>query len=156
MSCLAQGMAQGGQWARIAIGSIGQHGYFHAGVAALLRESAWWCQKHPDYLLPYIRYKFATIDPRTASAQDHGLLPVWTTLIASAQSRGELRQGSSPEQLGIYLHYLYLGALMRWLTEPQCDLMQEFETVLDLFVDGAAGIRPASDVNTKATAIPRT
>lgn len=110
---------------------------FRAGVTALLLESARWCEQHKDCLLPYIRYKFATFDPSAAPAEDHGLLPVWMALIAAGQVRGELVSSRPPEQLGIHFHYLYLGALMRWLTEPRLDLPEEFEAVVTLFVDGA-------------------
>jgi len=36
---------------------------FRSNVASLLAESAACCERHPDYLLPYVRYKFATLDP---------------------------------------------------------------------------------------------
>jgi len=111
---------------------------FRKGALHLLHESARWCEQHTDYLLPYIRHKFATFDPRLAVGDDKGLLPVWTMLIATAQKRGELRAERPAEQLATYFHYLYLGALMRWLTEPGLDLCQEFDMVVALFVDGAA------------------
>lgn len=111
---------------------------FRESVLRLLHGSAQWCEQHADYLLPYIRYKFATFDPGVAAGEDKGLLPVWAMLIASAQERGELRSARPARQLGTYFHYLYLGALMRWLTEPRLDLRREFDMVVDLFIDGAA------------------
>jgi len=114
---------------------------FRNSVLRLMHESAQWCGQHRDYLLPYIRYKFATFDPG-AAGQDKGLLPVWKMLIASAQERRELHVRHSTGQLGTYFHYLYLGALMRWLTEPGLDLRQEFDTVVALFMDGAACLLP--------------
>lgn len=116
---------------------------FRASVTALLLQSAQWCGQHEALLLPYIRYKFATFDPGTASADERGLLPAWTTLIAAGQDRGELDPSRDAAQLGTYFHYLYLGALMRWLTKPQLDLRQEFEAVVALFVDGTASPRKA-------------
>lgn len=114
---------------------------FRSSVLRLLHGSAQWCEQHTDYLLPYIRHKFATFDPGAAVGESKGLLPVWVMLIVSAQERGELRSGYPAEQLGTYFHYLYLGALMRWLTEPGLDLRQEFDMVVALFIDGAAGGR---------------
>lgn len=114
---------------------------FRAGVTALLHESARWCERHADVLLPYIRYKFASFDPAAVIEHDRGLLPVWTGLIRAAQQRGELAATRPPEPLGTYFHYLYLGALMRWLTQPGLDLAKEFETVVALFIDGAAARR---------------
>jgi len=62
-------------------------------------------------------------------------------LIAAAQERAELRTDRVADQLATYFHYLYLGALMRWLTEPGINLRQEFDVVVTLFVDGAGEAR---------------
>jgi len=110
---------------------------FSSSVLHLLHRSAQWCEQHTDYLLPYIRHKFATFDSGATPEKDKGLLPIWQMLIAAGQERGELRADRPAEQLGTYFHYLYLGALMRWLTEPRLDLHQEFDMVVALFVDGA-------------------
>jgi len=117
---------------------IDGQGDFRGSVLRLLDESARWCEQHTDHLLPYIRRKFATFDPGAGAGGDKGLLPVWKSLIGSAQERGELRAEQPAEQLGAYFHYLYLGALMRWLAEPRLDLRQEFEMVVGLFINGAA------------------
>ena len=114
---------------------------FRAGLSPLLHASARWCEQHADVLLPYIRYKFATFDP-AASGPDRGLLPLWIRLIRAAQQRGELAATQRPEQLGTYFHYLYLGALMRWLTVPRIRLAGEFDTMVALFVEGAGRRRP--------------
>ncbi len=110
---------------------------FRRSMAGLLQASADWCDSHRDVLLPYIRHKFASFDPG-ATDDDNGLVSVWAALIVTAQARGELRAHRSPGQLAIYFHYLYLGALMRWLTTDALDLRQEFNAVLALFVEGAA------------------
>src|SRR5690606_10816602 len=115
---------------------------FRSSVLNLLHGSAQWCEQHTDYLLPYIRHKFATFDPGGTQGKDEGLLPVWKKLIALAQERAELHAGHSVDQLGTYFHYLYLGALMRWLTEPGLDLCQEFDMVVALFIDGATLAKP--------------
>lgn len=113
---------------------------FRANVSALLVESAGWCERHPDYLLPYIRYKFASFEPNAKTDGKGDLVQTWSLLIAAAQQRGELDPSQPAEQLAIYFHYLYLGALMRWITDRRLNLKQEFATVVRLFVDGA---RPA-------------
>lgn len=111
---------------------------FRAGTKALLRDSARWCEQHAEVLLPYIRYKFASFAPSAPAGEDRGLLPVWVDLIGSAQRQGELASTRQPEQLAVYFHYLYLGALMRWLSEPGIDLAAEFDAVVAIFVDGVA------------------
>ncbi len=118
--------------------SLHERAGFRAGATALLHESAHWCEQHADILPPYIRYKFANFDPGAKPKEDRGLLPLWVMLIDAAQDRGEVAPQHRSEQLGIYFHYLYLGALMRWLSKPGLDLRQEFDVVIELFMDGAA------------------
>lgn len=110
---------------------------FRANLTALLAESAAWCERHPDHLLPYIRYKFATFEPIEEPAGERGLVRAWTMLIAAGQQRSELDATRPAAQLAIYFHYLYLGALMRWITDPGLNLLEEFEAVVGLFVEGA-------------------
>lgn len=110
---------------------------FRDGASALLAKSAAWCEGHPDYLLPYIRYKFATFEPGADPADEGGMVQAWTVLIAVGQSQGELDATRPAGQMAIYFHYLYLGALMRWVTDRRLSLAQEFETVVSLFIDGA-------------------
>lgn len=120
---------------------------FRANVSTLLTESADWCERHPDYLLPYIRYRFSSFEPSAKTADKTGdsgdMVQAWTLLIVAGQQRGELDPTRPPEQLATYFHYLYLGALMRWITDRRLDLKQEFAAVVRLFVDGAcvAGVR---------------
>lgn len=111
---------------------------FREGASALLAESATWCEGHSDYLLPYIRYKFSVFEPGADAGSDRGLVPAWEALISAGQRHGELDTNRSAYQLAIYFHYLYLGALMRWITDRDLSLAGEFETVVRLFVEGAA------------------
>ena len=111
---------------------------FRANLSALLAESAAWCERHADHLLPYIRYKFATFEPAHDPSDERGLVQAWTTLIASGQQRKELDATRPAAQLATYFHYLYLGALMRWITDRRLNLPQEFQAAIDLFIDGAA------------------
>ncbi|MFT3849007.1 MAG: TetR/AcrR family transcriptional regulator [Propionivibrio sp.] len=120
---------------------------FRTTVSALLAESAAWCERHPDYLLPYIRYKFASFDPKAAddeSADSGDMVQAWMLLIDAAQQRGELDAARPAGQLAVYFHYLYFGALMRWISDPRLDLKQEFAAVVRLFVDGTRA--PAGNV----------
>lgn len=114
---------------------------FHVNASVILAESAAWCERHPDYLLPYIRFKFANFDPNAERARAHtgdgDMVQAWTALILAAQQRGELDATRDAQQLAVYFHYLYFGALMRWVTDRSLDLQQEFSAVVQLFVNGA-------------------
>jgi AcrR family transcriptional regulator len=114
---------------------------FRSKVTALLAESAAWCERHPDYLLPYIRYKFIVFRPdeeSTGQGADGGdMVQAWKQLIAAGQQGGELDPSRPAEELAFYFHYLYFAALMRWITDRRHDLKQEFAKMVGLFMDGA-------------------
>jgi TetR/AcrR family transcriptional regulator of autoinduction and epiphytic fitness len=104
--------------------SFDESASFRANASALLAESAAWCERHPDHLLPYIRYKIATFEPVVDPAEERGLVKAWTMLIAAGQLRGDLDTTRPAAQLAIYFHYLYFGALMRWITHRVPTLTQ--------------------------------
>jgi len=112
---------------------------FVSRLGCLLDASAAWCEKHPTYLAAYLKHRFlgfATADdPGAATGSD--IAVAWRQLIAAGQQAGELATRHSAEQLATWFHYLYLGALMRWLSVPGVSLRTEFTAIAHLFVDGA-------------------
>ena len=113
---------------------------FAKAVGAVLAQSAAWCREHPDYLLPYIRHKLLGFDPRAAVPREGDMVQTWAYFIAHGQTIGELDNQRPAEQLALYFHYLYFGALMRWLSDPRLSLEDEFEAIIALFIEGA-GVR---------------
>lgn len=112
---------------------------FARGIPSLLDLSARWCSDHRSLLAPYLRARF--LDLRTVpdtAAQDDGLIACYAHLIGNSQRQGEIAAGHDARQLATLFHYLYLGALMRWLGEPGCDLRAEFRTATTLFLHGCA------------------
>jgi AcrR family transcriptional regulator len=110
-------------------------------IAQVLRESASWSERRRPYLAAYLRYRFAT-----ASLQEEDLSPdrdrsgmgrLLEVLIIQGQSDGALRTDIPPQSLAWSLEFLYLGALMQWLTHPTNDLASTFDEILALFLDGA-------------------
>ncbi|MBB5190137.1 AcrR family transcriptional regulator [Silvimonas terrae] len=110
---------------------------FRTGASGLLAASAHWCETHPDYLLPYVRFKFATFEPGLPAETRRDMVQVWTALITMGQQTGELDASQDAGQLALQFHFLYFGALMRWLSDRQLSLASEFEAALRLFVEGA-------------------
>jgi AcrR family transcriptional regulator len=112
---------------------------FASRLACLLDASAAWCETHPTYLAAYLRHRFVSFaaadDPGAASSSDIAL--AWRELAAAGQRAGELGTRFSADQLATWFHYLYLGALMRWLTVPGLSLRAEFAGIARLFVEGA-------------------
>jgi TetR/AcrR family transcriptional regulator, regulator of autoinduction and epiphytic fitness len=113
---------------------------FKSAVGRILDESASWCQKHRDYLHPYLRFQFLQIGLQEAaneSASPNDMVGAYAQLIERAQRSGELRADMSAEQLATLLHHLYLAALLRWLGNSRLELQDEFAAVLKLFLHGA-------------------
>ncbi|HWK50449.1 MAG TPA: TetR/AcrR family transcriptional regulator [Steroidobacter sp.] len=112
---------------------------FKRGMRRLLDASASWHEQHRDYLLPYLRYRFMNVGQPNVDENDAraDLVRAFFALIASGQESGELRHTQPAARLALFFHFMYLAALMRWLTTPKADLHDEFTAVLDLFLKGS-------------------
>lgn len=115
---------------------------FADGALHVLNHSAAWCELHPDYLAPYLRFRFLGIGAESSLSRDSEQLSdiadTFGWLIRRAQTSGEIRDDLDPVRLTIEFHHLYLGAMLRWLAEPSLKLRQEFAAAVDLFLYGAA------------------
>ena len=69
-------------------------------------------------------------------AQRSGLERIFTALIAEGQAAGQFRTDMGAPALAVYLEFLYLAALLRWLTGQAPALQAEFDTMLMLFLGG--------------------
>lgn len=116
---------------------------FVSRISAELDASADWCGRHPAHLAAYLRHRFLSLGdtpPQTPARADPDrgdIAQLWHTLIAEAQSAGEVTKRFSATQLTIWFHHLYLGTLMRWLMQPTLALREEFSQMVALFMDGA-------------------
>jgi AcrR family transcriptional regulator len=121
---------------------LGDRPGFAAGALYLLGHSAQWCEEHPDYLGPYLRFRFLGIgvDPSPArdSEQVSDIADTFLWLVRRGQTAGEIRAELDPVRLALAFHHLYLGAMLRWLSDPGVNLREEFAAVVDLFLHGAA------------------
>lgn len=121
-------------------GNIARCKTFRSRIACVLRASAEWCEKHPDYLMAYLRHRLLSIgapNAQEARSDRSDITLVWQHLIATGQQTGELNKESTADQLATWFHHLYLGALLRWLNVPSLSLENEFRSITNLFVDGA-------------------
>jgi TetR/AcrR family transcriptional regulator, regulator of autoinduction and epiphytic fitness len=135
---------------------------FAAGARIVLDHSARWCEAHPDYLAPYLRFRFLGIgaepSPSRDSEQLSNIADTFTWLVRRAQEAGEIRAELDPARLAISFHHLYLGAMLRWLAEPRLKLRKEFSAVVDLFLHGAASpgkTAPGTSVAAPKAAAPK-
>lgn len=115
---------------------------FAKGARLVLDHSAAWCEAHPDYLAPYLRFRFLSIGAQNSPSRDSEQLSdiadTFGWLIRRAQAAGEIRGDLNAARLAISFHHLYLGAMLRWLAEPRLKLRQEFVAAIDLFLHGAS------------------
>ena len=115
---------------------------FAEGALHVLNHSANWCETHPDYLPPYLRFRFLAIgaepSPSRDSEQLSDIADTFGWLIRRGQASGELRCELDPARLTIAFHHLYLGAMLRWLVDRRLKLRKEFAAGVELFLHGAA------------------
>lgn len=115
---------------------------FAEGALHVLNHSAKWCETHPDYLAPYLRFRFLGIgsepSPSRDSEQLSDIADTFHWLIRRGQTSGEIRRELDPTRLTIAFHHLYLGAMLRWLADPRVKLRKEFAAAVELFLHGAA------------------
>ena len=113
-----------------------------ARLTCLLHASAHWSEAHRAYLGPYLRYRFATMQAGAHHHERHarsGLHRVFAALIQDAQAANQARTDMAADLLAHHLQFLYLGALLRWLDQPDASLAQAFDAAIALFVNGVAG-----------------
>jgi AcrR family transcriptional regulator len=102
-----------------------------------LQRCAEWSEPHRRYLLPYLSFRLG--DPgRTTdgSAERSGLEEVFAWLLADGQAAGAFRAGVPARTLAIYLEFLYVSAMLRWLSGAAASLPDEIDTMLDVFLGG--------------------
>lgn len=107
-------------------------------LAAILDASAQWWESHRDYAAPYIRYRFQIIGNGQAGQSDSDMVPLYAQLIGQGQEEGEVRGDMAASLLASHLHFLYLGAVLRWLDDEAASLRAEFARTLKFFMAGAA------------------
>ncbi|KIO48448.1 TetR/AcrR family transcriptional regulator [Nitrosospira sp. NpAV] len=113
---------------------------FEGQLRAFLERSAAWSQSHRAYLLPYVQFRLS--EPRRLDAGSRsGLDRIFCHFIAQGQASGEFCAVREPDVLAVYLEFLYLAALLRWLLHEDLSLTEEFSRMLDLFL---FGLRPRS------------
>lgn len=108
-----------------------------AQLTAVFKASADWWEAHRDYAAPYIRFRFQTIGDGQAGQGDSDMQALYAQLIARAQDGGEIRNDIASGRLASHLHFLYLGAVLRWLENDRITLARELAGVLAFFMDAA-------------------
>lgn len=114
---------------------------FVKGIVPLMDALSEWCEAHPEYLAPYLRFRFMDIQaatPATGASGPNDIVETYAWLIGNSQRSGELRKDLDAAHLAVLFHHICLGALLRWLLTSNLKLRRELSTAVDLFVHGAA------------------
>lgn len=126
---------------------------FAQGALYVLKHSAAWCEEHPHYLAPYLRFRFLGIGLQPSPAQDSERLSdvadTFLWLVRRAQESGEIRHDLDASRLALAFHHLYLGAMLRWLADSTLNLRTEFAAAVDLFLHGASSSAPATHATSR-------
>ncbi|CAG4902459.1 TetR/AcrR family transcriptional regulator [Paraburkholderia gardini] len=126
---------------------------FAKGALFVLDHSADWCETYPDYLAPYLRFRFLSIGTEPSSSRDSeqpgDIADTFDWLIRRGQTSGEIRDDLDPGRLAIAFHHLYLGSMLRWLADPRLKLRKEFAATVELFMRGAA-VQPGPSLKTSS------
>ena len=112
-----------------------------ARLSSFLAASADWSEGRRPYLLPYVKYRLAESNHPSHEEQRSGMGRVFEQLIGEGQSAGNIRSDIDAGVLAVYLEFLYLAALLRWLTGATPDLRAELSRMLDVFLGGIE-VRP--------------
>lgn len=107
-----------------------------ARLSRFLAVSAGWSQQHRSYLMPYVSYRMAEPNHPQEASRRSGMCRIFAQLIDEGQAAGVLRTDTDAGVLAVYLEFLFLAALLRWLTDATPDLGVELEHMLDLFLGG--------------------
>jgi AcrR family transcriptional regulator len=107
-----------------------------ARLRRFMAASAAWSERNRRYLPAYLQFRLS--EPRRAGAapERSGLEPIFASLIADGQAAGAFRHDIEPAALAVYLEFLYLAALMRWLSGAAESLAAEMERMLAVFLGG--------------------
>jgi AcrR family transcriptional regulator len=121
-------------------GAIGPCMTFAEGIGPILGASADWCERHRDYLPPYLCFRFQEIGAAAGSSDGDArdMTYAFSWLMRNSQAAGEMRVDLDAEHLALMFHHLHFSALLRWMERPGLGLREEFAQAVRVFMEGAA------------------
>lgn len=106
-----------------------------------LQVSAEWSEPRRRYLLPYLMFRLGEPGRAEGRSERSGMEQIFTWLLADGQAAGVFRTDVSATSLAVYLEFLYVAAMLRWLSGAADSLMAEIDAMLDVFLGGVE-VRP--------------
>lgn len=110
-------------------------------LRGFLQASAEWSEPRRRYLLPYLMFRLGEPGRPDGRGERSGMEQIFTWLLADGQAAGVFRADVSATSLAVYLEFLYVAAMLRWLSGATDSLMAEIDAMLDVFLGGVE-VRP--------------
>lgn len=107
-----------------------------ARLRRFMALSTEWSERNRRYLLPYVRFRLSEPGRPGGMAERSGLEQIFASLISDGQAAGAFRHDISAQALAVYLEFLYLAVLLRWLTGAADSLAAEMDSMLAVFFGG--------------------
>lgn len=101
-----------------------------------LEASAEWSEPRRRYLLPYLMFRLGEPGRSDGRGERSGMEQIFAWLLADGQAAGCFRADVPAAKLAVYLEFLYLGVMLRWLSGAADSLMAEMDGMLDIFLGG--------------------
>ncbi|MEW5727917.1 MAG: TetR/AcrR family transcriptional regulator [Pseudomonadota bacterium] len=114
-------------------------------LVVLYRCMAEWFAANRTYLSRYITYRLASPGGYVPREEERsGFHHHLALVLAAGQRDGDVRADRPVNELAGALGCLHLAAILRWLAEPESDLVATVEPMVSLFLEGAGrdGGRP--------------
>lgn len=101
-----------------------------------LQASAEWSEPRRRYLLPYLTFRLGEPGRCNDRGERSGMEEIFTWLLEDGQAAGCFRTDVAAPVMAVYLEFLYVAAMLRWLSGAAVSLTAEMETMLDVFLAG--------------------
>jgi len=95
-----------------------------------------WSERNRRYLPHYLQFRMSEPGRAQGGAERSGMEQLFARLIADGQAAGCFRNDVAAPVLAVYLEFLYLAAMLRWLTGAAESLAAEMDSMLDVFLGG--------------------
>jgi AcrR family transcriptional regulator len=112
-----------------------------AYLRAFLHRLAASIERYREYMAPYLRYRLSRAVDTVSKAKLSSIDQTSIKLLTEGLKAGEIRSDLPLDQLVDTLRFMHLSTILRWLHTPESSLAQEFDTMLDLFLNGASSGR---------------
>lgn len=105
-------------------------------LRSFLHAAAEYSTRSRDYLPQYIHYRLSQPISELRGDNRSSLNSVFEQLLCEGQAAGEITNRYSATLLADYLQFMHLSTLLRWLDQPDLQLTDAFDEMLDLFLHG--------------------